>query len=513
MAGFSTDKDRKVIPRWRTLDQTLRLGELNSLMPPQDDYLVPSGVLESKIMDWLEHQTVGHAADLVGASLTLGRETEATKAARFLLRGDHNASPWALELAERALADPKVTDLVPVSTSQRGESRHGRVRILRQLLRKEPRDPITWVELSLAYAILGLGNQAERTMTVGLQLAKDNRFVLRAASRLWVHRKDPEKAHDIIVRAERTPFDPWLMAAEIAIGSIDGRKPRFVKAARRILEERRFSPVHISELASAMATLEFNHGNVKRSRQLFDISLRNPTENSIAQAAWASRQNSSIRIDDEYLDRPNTFEARAWSFYHRSQWKQVIEECRLWNSDQPFSSRPSVLASYVAAVALEDYEASISFAEPALKANPSNVTLLNNFAFASICRSKSGDVERARKALSNVDHSHVSRQELVALKATRGFLAFRTGNVSAGDRLYAEARSEARRMQDSRLLALASAFHVIAEYSHKPLEGSSGRFDTLPVLRRETDPIFRVLERRLTKIVKEPKCENNRGIE
>ena len=104
MAGFGTDKDRKVVPRWRPLDITLRHGELNSTAPPRAQK-VTSDFLAQKLMDWRKHQTVGHAADLVGASLTLGRELEVTGAARFLLQNDLRVSSWARELAEQALKD------------------------------------------------------------------------------------------------------------------------------------------------------------------------------------------------------------------------------------------------------------------------------------------------------------------------------------------------------------------------------------------------------------------------
>ena len=115
MAGFSTDKDRKVIPRWRTFDKTLRLRELESVTPPRTHQQVTPDFLAPKIMDWLEHQTVGHATDLVGAALTLGREKEVSEAARFLLRNDLNVSPWARELAEHALRTPDDTERVPDS--------------------------------------------------------------------------------------------------------------------------------------------------------------------------------------------------------------------------------------------------------------------------------------------------------------------------------------------------------------------------------------------------------------
>ena len=186
MAGFSTDKDRKVFPRWRTFGQTVRFGELDSVLPPRLPLQVTSDFLAQKVMDWLEHQTVGHAADLVGAALTLGREGEAAEAARFLLQGNLDVSPWARELARQALRPLENTEIASSPEPLGKAVLHERVRTLRDLLRAEPRDPITWVELSRIYTISGLTEQAKRSMTVALQLAMNNRFVLRSASRLWV---------------------------------------------------------------------------------------------------------------------------------------------------------------------------------------------------------------------------------------------------------------------------------------------------------------------------------------
>ena len=510
MAGFSTDKDRKVIPRWRTFDMTLRLRELESVTLPQAHQQVTPDFLAPKITDWLEHQTVGHAADLVGAALTLGREKEVLEAARFLLRDDLNVSPWATELAEHALRATNDTE-IPIPEELEEATLRKRVRILRQSLRVEPRDPISWVELSRTYAILGIREQAAQSMTVAVQLAMNNRFVLRSASRLWIYLDDIEKAYDLIGKADRTPHDPWLLAAEIAIGNAAGRKPRFVKSARRMLTERRFSSIHISELASAVATLELGSGSVKRSRRLFDLSLESPTENSIAQAAWASRQNSIIHLKEEYLDRPDTFEARYWSFYSQGQWEKAINECKRWHFDQPFSSRPSTHGSYVSAIALEDYATSEWFAKKGLIANRSDFTLLNNLAFACI---NQDNMEGAQKALSRVKRSQLSDQDWVVLKATQGLLAFRTENdVAVGRKLYLDARSEARKMQDNRLFALASAYHAIEEVSRGISDGSSVLSAVVRGLQREqeTDPIFRALGTRLSKMIPSQKRKNSKN--
>ena len=501
MAGFSEDKDRNVIPRWRSFGDIMERLELSSVAPPRTHQSPLLDFLDQKIIDWRKHQTVGHASDLVGAALTLGREQEAIGAAQFLLRDRLNVSHWARELAEKALGIPKNVEKPtrnPVEVEK--STLHEQVRALRHLLYIEPQDPITWVELSRVYAILGLDSKAKRSMTVGLQLANNNRFVLRSASRLWVHLDDPERAHHILIRADRTRHDPWLLAAEIAVGSIDGRKPRLVKIARRMLLDGKFPKGHISELASAVATLELNSGRVKKSKKLFRLSLEDPTENSVAQAAWASRNHNALRLNDQYLELPNAFEAKSWSHYHKSEWNEAVEQCKLWHFDQPFSSRPNALGSCLAAVALEDYETSKWFANRGLMANPADFILLNNLAFALI---NLDDTEEAIKTLSMVDPSKLSNRELVVFKATQGLLEFRTGNVKCGRQFYSDARSMARKIPNQvgiQLLALAAVFHAFEEISQAGPQIDPLLCEATQFLKQARDPIFGALESRLTKM-------------
>ena len=496
MAGYSTDKDRKVIPRWRTFAKTLKSKELSSVTETNAPTQIVSNVLGPKIKEWLENRSVGHAADVVGTALTLGRAGQVSDVAQFLLSRDIGVSPWVNELAERVVGKAKEKQILPREDADDQQTLHERVRLLRWLLREESRDPITWVELSRVYAILGKGVRAGRSMTVALQLAKNNRFVLRAASRFWIYRGDPERAHDILVRADRTRYDPWLLAAEIAIGSIDERKPKFVKLARSMLAERRFLPIHTSELASALATLELNSGRVGKSKRLFKMSLHQPTENSIAQVAWASRRYDVITLKEEYLARPDTFEARSWAFYTKGRWKDVVEQCHLWRRYQPFSARPGMLGSYVAAVALEDYATAERFCREGLIANPTDFSLLNNLAFSLINR---GELAKAKQFISRIPRGQLSRRNKVVLQATKGLWEFRAGNVKAGRDLYLDALVIARRIGDSRLQSLASVFYVIEECSR-----NTGNIRAISdaIVRRakqERDPIFRVLEGRLAR--------------
>ncbi len=497
MSGFKKDEDRNVIPRWRSFDQTIKFGELNSTLPVNPPkYEFGSDFLAEKKSSWLKHRTVGHASDLVGAALTLGREAEATEAAEYLINSNAMVSPWARELAKRVLGGSKGLANVLETTASTSGILYGKIRKLRRNLKVESKDPITWVELSLMYITLGLENQAERCMIIALELAPTNRYVLRSACRLWLHIGNSERAHDVVVKAETCRYDPWLLAAEIAISNVNNKTPKFVKTARGLITSQRYSYHHTSELASALATLELGAGRLKTSKKLFDISLKQPTENSIAQVAWASNHHPRIRFVVHNTEHLNAFEAESWINYQNGEWEQAIVQCESWLYDQMFSSWPSAFGSYVSGTALENYDKCIWFSKQGLVANPKDFTLLNNLAFGYI---NQGNINEGKKALSNINRTGLSNQESIVLNATEGLLAYRSGDSILGNHLYLEARNKANRLgvDGYKLLALATAYHVREELLNNSKRQSLVQ-EANQVLRRiEDDPLFRALESRL----------------
>ena len=106
-------------------------------------------------------------------------------------------------------------------------------------------------------------------MAVALQLAPENRHVLRSAARLFVHAHDPERAHDLIRGNAATPYDPWLIAAEIALAAGAERKPKFFKKGIAVLEEGNRMPRQVTELAGALATTFLVDGYRKRESACF----------------------------------------------------------------------------------------------------------------------------------------------------------------------------------------------------------------------------------------------------
>ena len=274
MTGFIPEKDRNVIPRWRPFYITQTLPELHSSKPllliPQET--IASTHFARRISEWEKHRTIGHASDLVGTALIEEKLREVTDAIDFLLEDSTKAAPLAKNLAAHARNVLDGIEYVPSTPSTQQELRN-QVSRLRKLLRKEPKNPIQWVDISRTYANLGQYKQSSHCMDIAMNLAPNNRFVLRSAARLWVHTDQEDKAYHILIRSDRTPHDPWLLAAEIAVGTVAKMRPRFVKAAKRMLASKNFLPSHLSELASSVATLEWKSGFRKNLQEIFQTVL------------------------------------------------------------------------------------------------------------------------------------------------------------------------------------------------------------------------------------------------
>jgi hypothetical protein len=71
------------------------------------------------------------------------------------------------------------------------------------------------------------------------------------------------------------------------------------------------------------------------------------------------------------LNQESVYEARALSAYHEGRWNDVLAEAELWLADESFSSRPAVIASFVAGSMLGDFRQSERFANLGLIAKSS----------------------------------------------------------------------------------------------------------------------------------------------
>ncbi|HEY2201604.1 MAG TPA: hypothetical protein VGH56_06930, partial [Solirubrobacteraceae bacterium] len=329
-------------------------------------------------------------------------------------------SEWLVRQAEELVDPERIRD---------------NVQRLRQAINADPRDALAWVEQARMYTLVGQRRPAERAMTRALALAPNHRFLLRAATRLWIHLGDPQQAQAVLLSSPRTTGDPWLMASEIAVGSFAGRSSPLIRTARKLLADRAWSDRDLTELAGALGTVELEAGKSTRARDLFRASLTDPNENSLAQAEWAAPSVSGVR---SFLGRareqtPRSFEAHSRAAAAAADHTTAVREAWSWLLDQPFSSDPASFGSYHAALT-RDFQRSLEFARRGLQANPGMPLLLNNAAFALAQANKPAE---AAAYIDQVKHfEELGAEQRAMIFATKGLIAFRAGRPDVGRELY-----------------------------------------------------------------------------
>lgn len=431
------DEKRKVIPRWRDFMTTLVLGELSSATPGKSENTPPENSIDEQIFDWKNNRTLSFATDLVGSGFVVGMSGKVQDAAEFILSDESSST----ELQKRIARQVKIPDYFaevpeeenaqPNSTEVINHSRE-QVKKYREQLRQSPRNPVKLVELSRVYATLGSIKKALRAMDTAVALAPANRFVLRSATRLYVHADEIEKAHFVLRRAPSLRADPWLLSAEISIAALREQTSRNIKTGMVQIGDANYNPFEISELTSAIATLEMENANSKSARKLFRQALRRPTENSIAQAEWASHTISSLDIDLRQFDVPRNYEALASSFYQKGEMENAISQGTKWLLDQPFAVRPVMFTGSTAAL-LENFDFSEKIYRFGIRANPDNVILRNNLAYVLATNNLP---EEAETEFYKIDRSLLTDEERVLTTATEGLIRFRQGLHEQGRNLY-----------------------------------------------------------------------------
>lgn len=409
--------------------------------------------LAEREADWLARPDLHSAMEFVAAANVALEATLARDAAAFIVLSV-TPRPALLELAQRNLGFGEDLAL-PIPDQMELQVTHGHemAGALKRRVRSDPRNALAWSDLALEYAVLGQRQPAEAAMRVALALEPQHRLILRSAARLYVHLDDPERAHRMLILPALTRRDPWLMAAEIAVADLSGRSPRSIRAARTAVEDTGYRPGSVTELASALATLEFQGGRSKQARRLFGVALAQPTENSLAQAEWASQRLGGLSVQEQIRADQGAFEARARLAYEERDWQAAAREAWGWLMDEPFSMEPAAFGSCVAEMGLGDFDLSIRFAAAGRRANPHDPTLVNNLAYAQLER---GEVDAAATTLRLIAAPPLDDAAGVSWRATEGLLAYRQGDRVLGLQRYTEAIAAAKSLNLHERRAMAS---------------------------------------------------------
>lgn len=448
MTSVAGANDRDVVPRWRGVADTLASGEFGPVRP-RNPIARPTDQLDQLEYDWSTEGTESFASDFISSALLASFPERAAGAAKFL--ATEGSTVRLRRLGREGLGvpvDPAASVAKPSEQFDRAVVRD-RIASLKKAVWRDPHNALAWAELARYYAVSGQRSQAERALRNALYVAPDNRFLLRSAACFLVH-KDPGEGHDLLLRSRDLVRDPWLLSAEMALAHVAGRKPGHVKAARSLLQDEGVGPRNLTELRSQMATMEMRAGADKKARRLFVEALKEPTDNSVAQVQWATSEVTGLHVQESLLALPLAAEARTRHALTAGHWRVAADQAVVWLGDQPFSDDAAAIGSYAASIGLRDWQKAEEIADLGLRANPGNGCLLNNYAYALLEQDR---IEDAKQALDRIT---TGTSDSNAADATRGMLAFRTGDPETGRRLYEVGISEFRSAKRPELRALAS---------------------------------------------------------
>jgi len=461
MSTALEDPDRRVVPRWRSWHESVSIGDVAPIGVKKAPHALNLDDLSKSQFAWKQNRSLPFAADFLGAAFALNQGSLAKDAANFILTSKQPANRALRVLAGQVLADRDGDPLLMEPSLPSKEASYRKIRSLKNALHDFPRNPLALMDLAREYVGLGQSWAAVNPVREALALAPGNRFVLRSASRFFLHQNDYEQAHDILRRAERTKKDPWLVSAEIAVASAAGRSSSLIKLGRYFIDSKNLHPFHISELASAVGTLELEAGKTRLMKKLFRKALEKPTENSLAQAAWVARKVGDLEFQPKLDDTPRSYEAGAWTSITNGRWEDSLADAELWMCDEPFSKRPASFGSWVALSTTADYVKAEQMARHGIKTHQDDFILLNNLAVALTYQ---GKTDEALACFQKIIIRSSEDLSAATYLATSGLLQFRLGAPDEGRKLYRSAINEARQKKSKEAAVWALLHFAREEY-------------------------------------------------
>jgi hypothetical protein len=335
------------------------------------------------------------------------------------------------------------------------------LRLAREAVRVYDSNSLAWLDLARAYAINGDLERSERAIWTALHFDPNGRWVARAAARFFIHREKPDASVHVIEQASGYRNDPWLVSAHIAVSHALGKTSNLVRRARTLFDDDNFRARPLSELGMALATLDNESSSGSRIvNRLAKRSLRDPTENAVAQAEWIeSITGKALGATAAARNVQNAFEARAKECEKAFEWKAAAKETFLWLCDQPFSSRPAIDGSYIAATFLQDYELAEKFAKVGFQANPDDPLVKNNYAVALAER---GNLAKARRVFGTLGDPG-SKDFLELFRATEGLLRYRESRIDGARECYEKSRVAFEASGDFRSALLSLVYQTSEE--------------------------------------------------
>lgn len=429
MIQSGNQKERHALPRWSSLNTAKELGEMS---PTKEKAISSSGLDDRELVEllgeWKQEKSLPLAVEIISAAkLSMSDEdiSEVLIYARNAAAEIKESNPLLKEL----LFDSENSNVCKTDAHQIC------IANIKKSLVAQPRNPLLWSELSREYTIMGQEKKSERAIHIAYNLAPENRTVLRAIARFYAHNGDVGQALFYLRNSALLKTDPWIVSSEIAFSNEMGRTSPNIKLGQRMVLDKKYHPLAISELASELGTMDFVAGNSKQGKRKLELATQFPHENAIAQITWINKNACNVEsIMRSIPDTSCNFEAETRWYYDAQEWEKALELANLWQEYQPFSREPAMVSSFVATDFLMDYQKAEITLCRGLNSNPTDYRLLNNYVYVLAL---SGQLDKANDAFLRAEK--YSPDDYIPLIATAGLLNYRQGNVELGKAFYLKA--------------------------------------------------------------------------
>jgi tetratricopeptide (TPR) repeat protein len=462
MSGTFDNTTRQAIPRCLDYSTACGLGLLRTTRE-HEVKSKPEFQISHVISKWQENHNIYTAVDLLAEALILKdfKSEDVIKAADYLLNKSKTTNTIIKELASHFLEQPsiKISQLPNICEPQ---DEYTNIANLKKSVRLYDKNPIAWCDMAIHYATLGQTDKARTAIKVALNLAPNNRFILRSASSCFMHLEEPDRAVSILSRSPLYRFDPWITSAEIAISESAGLPTKSISKARALVEDDNLTQFSRSELSVTIGTKEMKNAAQKRAKTYMRQAIIDPTENALAQAEWMSLQLGTNISGFSKLGNkvPASYEATARHLLYKENFKGSLNSAEQWCRYQPLSSSPFIFSSYVASVCLDDDAEGLRILKTAFKLHRTDPDFMNNYI---CCLAKTGDFPGAIESFQNLNLHNLTDSQKFTLMATHGLICFRADNAEKGRELYSKAITGFERINQQHSSAIAAYYWASEE--------------------------------------------------
>lgn len=184
---------------------------------------------------------------------------------------------------------------------------------------------------------MGQRQKSERAIQVAFNLAPENRIILRAIAQFYAHFGDFDQALFFLRKSPLVRVDPWILSSEIALSNEVGRTSKNIKIGQKMILDKNFHPLALSELSSELGTMDFISGNSKQGKRKFELATIVPYENAVAQIVWVNKYLSALEMAKKEKDLDLYYRALLCLAREEKRIRHPISELIQQIEDQKYS--------------------------------------------------------------------------------------------------------------------------------------------------------------------------------